>query len=393
MAVRGVFTSDSHIVGNRPGDFASGLLQIMPEGNAPLLALSSGMETANASDVIVTWFEENHMTGRVLITNNAGTGTSIVVDDGTFVTGGMIFMIEATGEYVLVTGVSGGTLTVIRGQGSTSIQAVDGSVTPKAMQRIGTAFEEGSNRPVGVANLGYPRFNYMQIFRNAWDITGTARVVDTYTGDTVAKNKKDCAMLHAEDIERSMFFAKRQIAVVGSKPMRMMDGIVSQISTNVTSQSTNVTWWDIDDFLQSVFTRNIKGKPNERIAFCGNSVVSVLNRIAQLEGEMNIEPGETEFGLKIMRWMTPYGDISLMRHPLLVESPFWTKNLYIFHPGAIRTRWLRRTFEDNYDSEGRRAGVDADFGVMTSELSVEYRAEITGGIYTGIDTAASITDA
>ena len=162
-----------------------------------------------------------------------------------------------------------------------------------------------------------------------------------------------------------------------------------QIVTNIYSQSGSVAWTDIQGFLQAVFTRNVKGKPNERIAYCGNSVVAVLNYIALKQSVMEISPGITEMGIKVMKWMTSFGDISLMTHPLLVENPLWTKNLYVLHPGAIRTRWLRRTTPDTYDQEGRRAGVDADFGVLTSEMCVEYKAEITAGIFTGIDTAGA----
>jgi hypothetical protein len=70
------------------------------------------------------------------------------------------------------------------------------------------------------------------------------------------------------------------------------------------------------------------------------------------------------------------------------ESPFRTEELYLLHPGAMRTRWLRRTHEDNNDRDGTRAGADADFGVITSEMSVEYKAAKTGGVFTGINTAA-----
>ena len=75
-----------------------------------------------------------------------------------------------------------------------------------------------------------------------------------------------------------------------------------------------------------------------------------------------------------------------MTHPLFNESPVWTKDLHVLHPGAIRTRWLRKTHHDGYDGDGRRAGRDADYGVFTSELCIEYMSEKTGGRYTGIDT-------
>ena len=392
MAVKGVFASDQNIVGSRKGDFASGILMTMPTGSAPLLALSSGMESVDASDTVITWFEENHLSGRINVTNNATTGTSFVVDDASQITAGLVFLVEATGEYVYVESVSGSTATVSRGFAGTTISALDGSSTAKPIQRISTAHEEGSSKPESIANLGFPRFNYMQIFRNPWDITGTARAVEFHTGDLVAKNKRDAGIYHSEDMERAMIWGRQAIGIQNGKPFRTMAGIQEQITTNVTAQVTNTTWTNIDQFLQDVFSRNVKGKPNERIAFCGNTVIATLNEIARIDGNntvLNLTTGQTDFGMKITKWMTPYGDVSLLTHPLFNESPLWTKDLMVLHPGAMRTRYLRRTKEDTNDKDGTRAGADADFGVLTTEMSVEYRAEITGGLYTGIDTAAS----
>ena len=391
MSVKGVFASDQNIAGSRKGDFASGILMTMPTGSAPLLGLSAGMESVDASDTVVTWFEENHLSGRINIINNAGTGASITVDDSSQITAGLVYMIESTGEYIYVESVAGAVATVVRGFGSTSPQSIDGSSTAEPMQRIASAHEEGSAKPTSIANLGFPRFNYMQIFRNPWDVTGTAKAVEYYTGDLLAKNKRDAGIYHAEDMERAMIWGIQAIGIQNGKPFRTMSGIQEQITTNVTSQGANTTWDEIDQFLQDCFARNVKGKPNERIALCGNTVLQVLNKIARTDGNMtqiNLVPGQTDFGMKITKWMTPYGDVSLITHPLFNESPLWTKDLMILHPGVMRTRYLRRTHEDTNDKDGTRAGVDADFGVLTTEMCLEYRAEITGGLFTGIDTAA-----
>lgn len=389
MAVKGVFASDMNIAGTERQDLASAILQTEPTGSAPLFALSSGMESSDISSIVATWFEENHISGRTTVTNNAGTGTSLVLSDATFVVAGVVIFVETTGEYIYVESVASSTATVTRGLGGTTITAIDGSVTPVAIQRISTAHEEGSAKPTSIANIGFPRFNYVQIFRNSWDVTGTARAVDYVTGNLTAKNKRDAALFHAEDIERAIIWGVRAIGILNSKPFRTMHGIVNQLSTNVTAQVTNTTWDDIDTFLKGIFEVNIKGKPNERIAFCGNTVISVLNKIARLEGVIELMVGQTDFGMEITKWRTPYGKISLLTHPLMNESPNWTKNLIVLHPGAIRMRWLRRTTEDSYERDGTRAGADADFGVITSELTVQYMAEATGGYYTGIDTAAA----
>lgn len=388
MAVKGVFASDAGIQGERKGDFASSLLQIMPTGSAQLLALSSGMKSSEATDTIITWFEENHISGRVeaQAAYNAAA-TTVVVDDASSIPAGTIMMVEATGEYIFVTAVADNSMTVSRGfAGSTADAIADNG----GIQRIGTAMEEGSAKPTAVANLGYPRFNNLQIFRNSWDVTGTAKAIAYYTGSKVAKNRSECLGFHAEDMERSMIWGRKSVGVQNGKPFRTMDGINTMITTNVTAAGATTNMSQLNTFFQSVFSKNIKGQPNERIGFCGNGAITVLNDIARIEGQIRITPGQTDFGLEITRWRTPYGSVTFMTHPLMNENPVWTKDMYLYHPAAIQTRYLRRTHMDDYTEDGDRAGDDADFGVVTTEVSIQYNAEVTGGKLTGLTAGAAV---
>lgn len=387
MAVAGVFASDQNIAGTQKGSFASAILQLYPTGSAPLLALTSGMRSADDSSVIITWFEENHLSGYLTVTNAAGTGTSLIfsAEEIAELVAGAILLTHASGEYILIESISGTTATVKRGLGGSTVTSISAS---DKIQRISTAFEEGSARPNAIANIGYPRFNYMQIFRNTWSATGTAKAVEYHTGDVVAKNRADAGVFHSEDLERAFIWSIKDIGIMNNKPFRTMDGLLNQITTNVFTQGANFTYTEMNTFLQTVFERNIKGKPNERIAFCGNTVLAVLNELAKINSVINIVPGETKQGLKVNKWMTPFGDISLLTHPLMNENPVWTKEMYVLHPGAIMVKYLRRTAHDADDKDGSRQGTDADNGVYTTECSIEYGAELTGGIYTGIDTAA-----
>ncbi len=297
-----------------------------------------------------------------------------------------VAFIESTGEYVFITGVNGNALTVVRGfAGTTAASANDAA----GFQRVGTAQEEGSGVPTAIVNLGVPLFNYVQIFRNTWNVTGTTQAVEYYTGSQSAKTQRDAVLFHAEDIERAMIFGKRTIGIKNGQPFRTMNGLDAHITTNVTGAGATTNYTQFDTFWRGIFGRNIKGKPNERIAFCGNVALSVINAIARLNATIYIEPTTTEFGLAVFKWITPYGNVSLLTHPLFVESPVWTSDLRVYHPGAIELRWLRKTHEDRYDKDGSRAGVDADFGVMTSELSVEYHVQKTGGRLTGLTAGAN----
>lgn len=388
MAIKGVFASDSGIRGESKGDFASNLLTQVPNGTAAMFALSSGMKNLAATDTIINWWEEQHLSGYTQANGAVASTvtTAVTVDDGSFITANSIFENQNTGEFVFITAVSGNVLTMVRGfAGSTPHNIADND----GFQLISSAFEEGSDKPVAIANMGQPRSNYTQIMRNAWNVTGTAKVVQFYTGDKVAKNRKDGSLFHAESIERAIMFGRKTAGSKNGQPFRTMDGFDAMIKTNVTAAGGTTNWTQLDAFLRSIFEVNIQGQPNERIAFGGNGAISVLNQIARLNSEIRIDVGQTDFGLEIVRWRTPYGSISLMTHPLFNENPFWTNDMRIYHPGAIELRWLRRTREDAYDEDGERAGADADFGVYTSELTCKYGVEKTGGRLTGMTAGAA----
>jgi hypothetical protein len=392
--IQGIFASNQGIVGERVGDFASAILQIAPTGTALMLALSSGMGKSGANDTIFHWFEDSHQAGRTAIVSG-GTGTSIVVADGSMYVPMQILLVEETGEHMLVTQGVDNTLTVVRGLGGTGIVSVNGTMH---VQSIGNGHEEASGMPTAITQQGSPRLNYTQIFRNSWAVSGTAKAVQFRTGNKVAHNKRMCALYHAEDMERAMIWGRKDVRVINNQPFRLTDGIQAQISQNggivedVTDGTTAGSYSAIlfEDFIRRVFSKNVKGQPNERIAIGGDLWVAGLNQMAKLDGTYNISQGETKLGIMVTTIVTPFGQLKLMTHPLMNESPYWQGELMVLHPGAIRRRMLRETFEEGYDQNGKRINAkDADEGLMTTEFGVEVGAASTMGILRGFKKAVA----
>jgi hypothetical protein len=391
--IQGIFASNQGMVGDRTGDFANAVLQINPTGTALFLALTSGMQKAGAADTIFTWFEDSHISGRSAIVSGTTT-TTIVVADGSFYVPGTVLLIEDTGERVLVTATSGNSLTVVRGMGGTTITSVDNTMFA---QSIGNAHEEASGVPTAVTQQGSPRMNYTQIFRNSWAITGTAKAVAFRTGSRLAKNKRDCAMYHAEDMERAFIWGVKHVGVLNGNQFRMTDGILAQIENyggKVLSANSGgagqLAMDDLQEWMRDVFSINVKGQPNERIAICGDLVLAAINKMTILDSTYNISQGESKVGIDVTTVTTPFGKLKLMTHPLMNENPTWQHELYCLHPGAIRRRMLRDTFEEGYDKNGNRLdGIDADQGVITTECGIEVGAASTMGILENVQTAVA----
>lgn len=394
MAIKGIFVSDAGALGERPESLSSSILKAKRGIGVPLFALSSGMGASDCDQTIVQWYEEGIMHSRAVVTAvPVAEGATIVVDDASWITENKVFMVESTGEFVFVLAVTGNTLTVQRGIGMTAIAPIVIGGDEIALQLIGSAFEEASERPTSIATNPYPRTNLTQIFREAWDISGTAAKSTYRFGSRVAKNKGDAGVRHAEDMERSMIWGRQHNGVVNNKPQRHMAGVISQLRSNFfVSPAGGLTRRALTDFIERVFSTNIEGMANERIAFCGNVAVRALNEIAMRYSEYNISYGETEWGINVTKFHTPFGTISLMIHPMMNENPQWSRQLYLLHPGAMEKCWFRRTFhqgEGNGTDQPNNGSAsdlrDAQGGVFTSEMTVKYMMEQTGGVMTDIE--------
>lgn len=376
----GIFTSNSGINGERVDSFANRIYKFGYAGTAPMLALSSGMARNQLKAKIVHWFEEEEYSGHVDIINNAGTGTTLVLKSGTVLPKSILF-IESTGERMLVTATAGTTLTVQRGFAGTSITSINGSVTNVGAYVIGSAFEEASEAPQPMLTVGAPMLNYSQIFRDSWANSRSATKINWHTGDKVAKNKQDAISNHAKSIERALMFGAKSMFTVDGQQDATMDGLVNMIKTNVqTVADGELDLNTLIDFIATLFEYNVDGMPQERVAFCGNNVISVINKLILNRNEIRLTVGQTDYGLKTNVIRTAFGDLTLLTHPMFNASPVWRNNLLVYHPGACTLDYM----DDAIISDSTPPGMDGEKYTITSELTMEYTCEKTAGILTNI---------
>lgn len=388
MAVKGIFVSDAGGLQERNDGLSSVILREARGGSVPIFALSAGMANDMITSTVVSWYEEGIWSTRTIITAVPdAAGNLITVEDASWVHENLLFMVESTGEYIMVLGVTGNVLTVQRGMGGTPVTGITIGVDEQAIQLVGSAFEEASERPTAIATSPYPRTNMTQIFRRAWDISGTAQATAYRFGSRTDKNKGDAGMNHAIDMEYALIWGRAHQGVIHNKPFRTMDGIINQLRSNIfLAPAGGLTRRSLDDYCERLFSKNIMGRPNERITFCGNVSLRAMNEIAMRYSSYNIEKRENEFGIKVNTFVTPFGDLTMIPHPLMNDSPVFSSELYSFHPAAMSVSWLRKTF---HVDEGQNGGAsdlrDAKAGVFTSECTVKYGLEATGAILTGVE--------
>lgn len=398
MAVRGVFASHSGIVGDRVNTLSSRILRLGWAGTLPLLALSSGMKEESVSDTGWSWVEDTHISGNgVSPAGASNVATTIPVADTTIWTKNSILLVETTGEYVLITGIPSSTsIAVKRGIAGTTPATIGANAT---LQLIGTAFEEGGGKPEAVMTFGDSYTNVVQIFKQGWAITGTARAVKYALGDKLADSREQATQFHAENLERSFMWGRKFIGKgADNKELRMSQGVIPQIelfggiveSANYGGNAGEMSLEGLQDFMRRIFDKNAKGLPNERITLTSSIVLNLIQNMIRKDTHYELTLSDKAFGLDVWTLNFVGNSLKLAVHPLMSENAYWRKELYVLHPGLIKKRVLRKTWTQEFTAgQNTNNGVDADEGFIADELGWELKGAPLHGIMRNLTKAVA----
>lgn len=379
--------------------FASLITRLMPNGTAPLFAITGQAPSKTALQFTHGYFTKTMIFPRITI----GAGGQLIGDTTFTIVAnsqlmpGMMFRDDLTGEQIIVnTVVSTTQITVTRAVGTIAAAAIANNQT---MSMTGNAFEEASIRPSPQYILPVQVTNYTQIFRNSWGISATVRASLTIAGDgNSAENKNDAAMFHAADIEKGLIWGQKFLGTRNGQPFHTMDGIVNRVTTdasgNVTSLGATTTFTQLETALDPMFetTTDPKGSM-DRVAFVGGSMHRVLNNIGRLNATYMVTPGVTEFGLRYSSFRLTRGMFHIIEHPLLNTNSIWKKMGIFLDMNSINLAYLgdRHTSYQEYNSNGAVPsdnGIDAVGGTFTTELTTEITNPSAHGILYNATAAA-----
>ena len=249
------------------------------------------------------------------------------------------------------------------------------------LQVVGNVNEEGSTRPSAQALDPTKHYNYTQIFRTAHEVTRTASKTRLRTKEALAGTRRDSLEFHMMEIEKAFLFGVRSEYTEGTNPMRTTDGIISAIRrntpANVSDFATNGggTWAAkgkafMEDELEKIFRYG----DNQKIALCGSGALLGLNRLAGTDADINITPGERSYGIRIQEWVTPFGTLDLLTHPLMSDIASTRNSLLILEPKRLKYRFIDDTtfIQDNLKNRGGNNSVDAYQEEYLTECGLEY---------------------
>ncbi len=336
----GQFTTDF-----RPTNYRELFTLLEPNGTAPLQALLAMTSSESTDDPKYNHFRDE-LPDRTLVTASAATNsaTSVVYtndDDEAFILAGTMIYVPSTGEVMRVTAnnTTTNTLTVDRGIG----QSGTGQAIASGAELViaGHADQEGGTSPDPVSFDATTDFNYTQIFKTSISVSGTLQNTYLRTGDKEQEQLTKSLKLHMGDIERAMFFGRRD-EVNGSTatPTRYTGGLLSMI-TNVSDAASasatanTITENDFDRLLvEDIFAYG----SNEKIAFCGPRCISNLMEI----GKNRWQPTAIDkaYGVSFTRYTTFAGDLLVYMHPMFRQVAGLEKQMIVLDMPHLKYRYM-----------------------------------------------------
>lgn len=373
--------------------FAGTLLRLFPNGSAPLFALSSMLGKSVAKQATHSYFTKTLSFGSVVINGALTTETTLVVDSTTGILPKMVLFNKTSRENMRVISVVSATqLTVTRAFGRITVQNIADN---EELVVVGTAFEEGSSRPIarGLVTINVP--NYTQIFRNAWALTDTARASLSEMGfSNIQENKEDCMMLHGVDAEAAIFFGQAKMDTTGSTPLHATQGIIDAVeqyadTLNSTTAGATTNYAQLITMLEPMwkYSTNL-GNPKERIMFAGATACKVFNDIGRKSGVVTLSQDDTTFGMQFTKFKFYKGQVNIVEHPLFNGIPGMSGLAVIVDMAAVKLAYMngRDTRPEEYGGDGRNNanGVDAVGGSLTTEFAVELINPHSCGVIYGL---------
>lgn len=359
------------------------IAELQPDAN-PLLVISSKIRKQPVTSYKYEWFEEDPA-ARWFKAEAAilaeGTSIEVTNDVGVQVAVDDLLKVAKTGEVMLVTGISDSgtktTITVKRGIGTTKGAAI---AKDDYILVMANALPQGSNAPSEKRTNPFVQYNYTQIFKTPFSITNTLDASALYGEDELGRLRRKAGIEHAVSIEYAIMFGQKSIDLTGSQPRTTTGGVLETLintPNKLEKSMEDVTQEDMDAFLQKVYNYGSTSK----LCLASPSILGLFTKWAK--EKLMVTSNETRFGMNVMSYLSPYGELKLVKHPLLVDGydglaiVIDTDELS-YRPLTGRDTRLLTNIQEN-DEDGKREMYITEAGVQLKLPRKHGVINLTGG--------------
>lgn len=408
----------------RPENWRQMMLYLYPNGSAPLTAIMSMMGQESVNDPHFHWWSKTlPKQSATLLTAGVYTDAGLTA---AYTSGGSagdtlyLKMAEAdakqfvAGHKVLIRDASDYNVDTVAKVTARTEAGASSYLTVKLLEDakastdldnadtvliIGSMNHEGfSGLPEAVSYDADEFSNYTQISPQALKITRTQLKTRMRTGDAYQEAKRECLELLSIQMEKDLIWSVKSLNTVNGQPERTMDGILSFIRQyapeNISDYTQDdpdfdaTTWvnggedW-LDQQLEKVYRH---GDPQGKLGLVGSGALLGLKKLAQAGGEVQLEAGQTDYGLQVINYITPFGTLPLKTHPLFSYEPTNRNSMLIVEPRNLKYRFIDDVFfvsDDNRNNNSHPYFDGKEEGYV-GEWSLECHFPQTFGYLNGI---------
>jgi hypothetical protein len=135
------------------------------------------------------------------------------------------------------------------------------------------------------------------------------------------------------------------------------------ITTASVSIHTNLTLFNsgalteaiFDSWCEEVFRFGAK----EKLGLAGSTAINVLTQMAKNKSTIEMVPTDQTYGMAMVRYLTPFGTLYLVNHPLMSADPVWRQDLFAIDVDKLTYRYITdTTFLQNRQNPGDDASKD-----------------------------------
>lgn len=304
-----------------------------------------------------------------------GTGTTFTVADGSALDVGDVILIES--ELILVTGIAGNVLTVVRGYGSTTNASHADLIGYSLITNTRTGAEVDIT---AMSRIPTPTTQWCQTVQHAYQVGGALEGTTNYVSGLGGPLDRDrmLAMQHCfDDFESACYFGTA-VGVTSSTTRPMMGGLKSLITTNKTTSPTNASAYKPSDLIRDTVQKCFNNGGNPAYLIVSPDFLTGLAIWGN--AAMRVQAGSSVFGTAIDLFEVPFlSGMSIIPAPLL-----GTGTAICVSAAELRIR-LKRPLRD----KPRGSRGDAFEGDLIMEGAVELDNEAHHAWVSGVTAFAA----
>jgi len=365
----------------RPESWRQQILYLYPNGMAPLTAILSMMGSTRVTDPRFHWWTQVQSTVQGAVAGVYTIADLSVAYAGGGVAGDTVFVQVTTvlanrirqGHQILLRDESdwrvdvNGKITEVHRGTTNSVLAVklleaDDNSPDHDLQHcdnfkiIGNLNPEGGEMPDAIALDPSEVYNYTQIWRTPLSLTRTALKTSLRTPDAYQKAKSEALEMHSWEMELSFLWGIRTSNIGDNgKPERTTMGVINFIrqfaAANCDDYTLNADYaglaWNAagggGTWLRAYLEQIFRYGAEEKLCLAGSGAFLGIEALAMAEGQMNLQPGISMYGMKLREWVTPFGSIYMKTHPLFSFDATTRNMMIILEPKELEYKYIDDT--------------------------------------------------